>query len=163
MTDFDIDWLARFPHDARLLAIWLEVEEAIALTRAEAERALQEQANRDRLPCVMVARERNQPIGCVILRNGELPIRASLGPWLSTLFVVPSRRRRGIGAALVRRAEATARALGHERLYLYTSGREDLYLGLGWRVAERANYRQKQISVMARDLAARDDIAPAAD
>ncbi|MDI1284896.1 MAG: GNAT family N-acetyltransferase [Reyranella sp.] len=73
-------------------------------------------------------------------------------PWLASVFVLPTHRKKGIASALVRAVEETARRLGYSRLYLFTSTAPDLYAGLGWRPLERRDYRGEHIQVMDRTL-----------
>jgi N-acetylglutamate synthase-like GNAT family acetyltransferase len=50
---------------------------------------------------------------------------------------------------LVQRVMQEARGLGVPRLYLFTLDREKFYAGLGWRLCERAIYRDREIAIMA--------------
>jgi GNAT superfamily N-acetyltransferase len=92
-------------------------------------------ANQDAIPMIFVALAEESPVGSVSLMVHDLSDRRDLWdlwPWLSGLYVVPAWRGRGIGSALVARAEAQARSMGVVRLYLYTARARGLYEQLGW-------------------------------
>ncbi len=75
------------------------------------------------VPSVLVAVADGQLLGSVSLVATDLPPRPQLTPWLAQLFVEPSCRRHGVGAALVYAALERAGQCGYSRVYLYTSGR----------------------------------------
>ena len=54
---------------------------------------------------------------------------------------------------MVRRIADEARALGVERLHLYTPDKERFYVRLGWHTLEHNQYRGHLVAVMALDLA----------
>jgi N-acetylglutamate synthase-like GNAT family acetyltransferase len=72
-----------------------------------------------------------------------------LSPWLAGVFVRPERRRRGIGAALVRRIMDEATLLQVSKLYLYTVDSTAFYTNLGWSWLEHTAYRGKEVSIMS--------------
>jgi predicted N-acetyltransferase YhbS len=78
--------------------------------------------------------------------------RPELSPWLADVFVDPARRRRGVASALVVALVEKARALGVERLHLYTPDQEELYARFGFVVRERIEYRGERVALMALDL-----------
>jgi N-acetylglutamate synthase-like GNAT family acetyltransferase len=75
---------------------------------------------------------------------------------MASVYVTPERRRQGIGSALVVRIAEEARAMGIERLYLYTPDKEAFYKRLGWHTLEQTQYRGYLVSVMALSLAPSD-------
>jgi predicted N-acetyltransferase YhbS len=114
------------------------------LTEAAASRAV---------PSVLVAVSRGELLGSVSLLACDLPARPELTPWLAQLFVEPTRRSVGLGAAFVRAALQRAGHCGHRRVDLYTSGTlPDYYGRLGWRVVERLDYLERPRTVMVYDL-----------
>jgi predicted N-acetyltransferase YhbS len=113
-----------------------------------------------RLPAVLVAYDNTGALGSVSLVPCDLSIRPALTPWLAQLFVTPTGRGRGIGAALVRAALKRARDLGFSRLHLYTSG--DLpryYERLGWSADEQVEYLGKLRTVMHYNVGYPDSAA----
>ncbi len=85
-----------------------------------------------------------------LLATDDLPGFEHVGPWLASLFVVPAARGRGVGAALVDHAVAAARAMGIERLHLFTDGQERYHLAHGWRPLARAEAGGHPVTVMVR-------------
>jgi predicted N-acetyltransferase YhbS len=107
------------------------------------------------VPSILVALDGDRLLGSATLLAADLPPRASLTPWLAQLFVDPARRRDGIGAALVRAILDRARACGHARVYLFTSGTlPEYYRRLGWREIERLDYLGRERTVMDHEVAA---------
>lgn len=76
-----------------------------------------------------------QPAGSVFLVESDLDTHTHLKPWLAGLLVLPEFRRHGLGEQLIAALVAEARALGHDRLYLYTAI-SDFYRKRGWQTVE---------------------------
>ena len=95
----------------------------------------------DCLPLTLVASLEHHPVGTVTLLEHDVgtELWPHLSPWLAALYVVPPFRRRGVGTALVKAAEARATTLGAGVLYLLTSDREAFYARLGWQIADRVD------------------------
>ena len=80
----------------------------------------------------------------------DLPGYESVSPWLVSLFVAPSHRRRRVGEALVDRLLAEAHELGVDTVWLFTAGQEAYYLDRGWRTIERFDVHGEAAALMAR-------------
>jgi len=105
------------------------------------------------VPSVLVAVLKGELLGSANLVASDLPPRPELTPWLAQLFVAPTRRRAGVGAALACAILERARQCGHPRVYLYTSGTlPQYYSRLGWRVVERLASLERERTVMVYDL-----------
>lgn len=103
-------------------------------------------------PVVFVAEVEGRPLGTAALDTEDLPARRDLSPWLASVLVAPEARRRGVATALIRHVEQHAAALGHARLWLFTSISEAFYAARGWaRVGEEEN-RGQPVTLMVRDL-----------
>jgi len=114
---------------------------------------LSEAAASSTVPSVLVAAADGELLGSANLVASDLPLRPEMTPWLAQLFVKPSRRRDGVGAALVRAVLQRARQCGYGRVYLYTSGTlPQYYSRLGWRFVERLEYLQRERTVMDYDV-----------
>ena len=104
------------------------------------------------VPSVLVALAEGELLGSANLVTSDLPSRPELTPWLAQLFVEPTRRRVGVGAALVHAVIERAKQCGHPRVYLYTSGTLPHYYGrLGWQIVERLHYLGRERTVMAHE------------
>ena len=120
---------------------------------AKTERDLRAPAGADGLPLTLVALDGDDtPLGTVSLLRQDIEADNPLTPWLASLYVVSAYRRRGLGTRLFTAAEATARRLGIEVLYLFTQDREALYANLGWRAIERRPFCGQDVVVMTRKL-----------
>lgn len=105
------------------------------------------------VPSVLIAVDGNQLLGSANLVTCDLPARPALTPWLAQLFVEPTQRRCGVGAALVRAVLRRAADSGYDRAYLFTSGTlPDYYARLGWQTVERLPYLGKERTVMDYSL-----------
>ncbi len=105
------------------------------------------------VPSILIAQADGQLLGSANLVAADLPLLPAMTPWLAQLFVEPSRRRRGVGAALVRAVVQRALQLGYGRLYLYTSGTiPQYYSRLGWCFVERVEYLERERTVMEYDV-----------
>jgi len=146
--------LAATPH-VPTVARWLHdtwwAEDGWSLTDTE---AFLRAACGPAAPIAFVAEADGTPLGTATLDVDDLAVRPDLTPWLASVFVAPSRRGRGIGRALVRHVEATARALGYARLWLYTPDAAAFYDRLGWRPVGAERWRNMRVMLMRRELLA---------
>ena len=146
-----IEYLADHPEALATLARWQYAE--WGHTRpgdtTEARRArLQSYSNRDRIPLTVVAFEDGEVLGSASLIAHDMETRMELTPWLASVFVGEPYRRKGIGAALVRRIMAEAGKLDIPVLYLYTVHSEKFYAALGWTLLEHTSYLEHEIAIM---------------
>jgi GNAT superfamily N-acetyltransferase len=102
------------------------------------------------VPTTFVALDGDAPIGSACLVEHDMSTRPDLSPWLAGVYVVPERRGRGVGSALVRHATERAGAFGIPTLFLYTNGAEAVYAKLGWRARERQTYEGRTVTIMER-------------
>ncbi|MGF1536482.1 MAG: GNAT family N-acetyltransferase [Elainellaceae cyanobacterium] len=59
------------------------------------------------------------PVGCLWLGYSTDPVGGDRHPYIFLLYVVPEYRRRGVGTALVTRAESWAKRQGYHKLSLH--------------------------------------------
>lgn len=147
----EIEYLAHRPEALPTIAKWQHAEWGNLRPNDTVEKRMERLrgwANPDRLPLTVVALENNDVLGSASLIEHDMETRMELTPWLAGVFVGEAYRRRGIGAALVRRIVAEAKRLKVPLLYLYTVHSEKFYAALGWRTHERTSYRQHDIVIM---------------
>jgi predicted N-acetyltransferase YhbS len=102
------------------------------------------------------------PISLVAISNEEAALVGSanivattlthkhLTPWLSSVFVPPVQRGRGIASKLALAAISEADRLGFDKIYLFTPKNEALYARLGWETFEYAAINGVPVCLMAR-------------
>ena len=106
----------------------------------------------DRIPIAFVALDKSDDIaGTASLVFDDLE-GDPRNPWLASVFVPPSQRRKGVASVLVGTVERAAQRLGYSRLYLFTTSASALYAGLGWQALEQREYRGEHIQVMDKAL-----------
>jgi GNAT superfamily N-acetyltransferase len=149
-----IRFLADLPEAIPTLAEWFcaEWHAFDGRSRAEIETQLHGCLNRDSLPITFVAAEGAEVIGSVSLDLSDLPPYDHLSPWLASLYVVPPRRREGVGRALVNHLAGYARERGLSPLYLWTPGSTQMYEECGWEAIGSDNYGGRPITIMRRAL-----------
>lgn len=84
------------------------------------------------LPQGLVMLERGEPIGLVAIKPRGMASRPDWAPMLGAAWVQPQRRGLGLGAQLIRAAEALARQHGLPELYTATHLGARLFTRLGW-------------------------------
>ena len=142
------------PDSVPLFARWLNRQwgQARGRTMPESEAILRGFVNNERLPLALIALYGAGPAGIVFLRDHDLDARTDLEPWLSSLFVVPDYRRRGVGAALVRACVARAAEFGIRKLFIYTPDQERFFAKLGWQAIGQAADLGKTVTIMEKPL-----------
>jgi len=154
-TDVTIAYLADYPQHVPIIAEWVfrhwgRMYRMPSLAW-QIER-LSERLNKDRLPLALVALVRDEPVGTASLKIREMTTHPHLEHWLGTVYVVEAWRHRGIGIALVERAETEARRLGTGMLYLHTPDKESFYAKRGWTTVEKPVYYDMPVAVMKKEL-----------
>jgi GNAT superfamily N-acetyltransferase len=150
-----IDYLANHPHFIPTLARWTYQEWHHLRPGDSVERRIERlrtESNGSPIPTVVVAFDGAELFGSAKLVVSDMDTRPELTPWLAGVFVTPRHRRRGIGAALVRRVMDEARHLGIPRLYLYTPSAAPFYAKLHWSMFEQTKYRDKDVAIMSHDF-----------
>ena len=146
----EIRFLAETPDAIPVLAEWFHAEWHHYDGRciAEIEAQLRDCLNRDSLPITFLAISDADVVGTVTLDTSDLPLYDHLSPWLASLYVVPSRRRAGVGRALVEHVVSFARDRQLLPLYLWTPGSTHLYEKCGWKVLCCDVYAGRPITLM---------------
>jgi N-acetylglutamate synthase-like GNAT family acetyltransferase len=103
------------------------------------------------IPFALVAHGDGAFLGTASVIAADLEERPQFTPWVAAVWVEPSARRRGVGAALVERASQDCFALGVHRAYLCARPqRSGFYQRLGWTLVER-DVGQHRLDVFIRD------------
>lgn len=105
------------------------------------------------VPTTLIALEGDELVGTASLDPCDLPSRPALGPWLSSLYVAPPRRGRGLASQLVRGVEAEARSQGYAALHLHTTDQTEFFARRGWRWIEDVTEWNRRVAVMGKGLA----------
>ena len=115
---------------------------------------LQNMAQSNDVPFMVVAYDNDQLIGSAALVLEDMRTRKDLSPWLASVFVKPEFRKSGIATVLVSHIEDEATRLGIEKLFLYTEHARGLYLKLGWSDIEQCEYQGVNVAIMFKQFSA---------
>lgn len=113
---------------------------------------ISERLNTNKFPLAFVALVGSLPVGTASLKIQEMTTHKHLQHWLGTVYVVPEYRGKGIGSALVKRAEMKARELGVKTLYLHTPDKERFYINRSWATIERPTYFDMPVIIMKKEM-----------
>ncbi|MFH0977140.1 MAG: GNAT family N-acetyltransferase [Spirochaetota bacterium] len=136
--------LKEYPDYAPVLAFWAfrewYMERAISFDLLI--KAYKERVNDSNLPISLIAIEDKIPVGMISLKENDIWSRKDLNPWLSSLFVLPEYRRRGIGSLLIEHLIHRAKHLKYHTLFLFTECEngflENYYAKKSWEFLEKA-------------------------
>jgi GNAT superfamily N-acetyltransferase len=154
-TKLRIEQLADHPEVFPILKEWFEEEWESYYGPAgpgDAQSDLAAYANRDGLPVGVVAFYENALCGVAALKAESITTHAHLGPWAAAGLVSPAYRRRGLGTALVRALEDTARSLGYSRMYCGTRTANRILERRGWEFMEQVIYDGEDVSIYEKAL-----------
>ncbi|MEW6376137.1 MAG: GNAT family N-acetyltransferase [Thermodesulfobacteriota bacterium] len=150
-----IEYLASHPQFIPVIASWVfdYWKKMYRLKSLEEQiEKISERLNTKRFPLTFVALQDSLPIGTASLKIQEMTTHKHLYHWLGTVYVVPENRNKGIGSALVKRAEMKAKELGVKTLYLHTPDKERFYLKRGWEPIERPVYFDMPVVIMKKEM-----------
>lgn len=152
--------LADYPEHAagvaeRTYRLWGHlIHEDTGMSAAEFVEVLRSRAVTDRVPLTLIALAGDELVGAVSLKQREDTTDATLSPWIGGLLVDEAWRGKGVGAALLKEAEATAAKLGYPTLYLSCEPKvEHFYAQLGWNLMLRKLSCGDEVALMNKRLA----------
>lgn len=95
------------------------------------------------LPFTSVAVCNSMPVGMASLKENDLWSRKDINPWLSSLYVIPEFRGRGIGERLTVEIQKKASVLNYKKIYLFLGNSEsgllkNFYQKRGWKYFDHA-------------------------
>src|SRR5882724_4227855 len=149
-NEIRIERLANHREHLPMIVQWFEREWPAhygANGQADAEADLRSYGGNSELPIGIIAFCDGEPCGVAALKRDSIPIRSHLTPWAGAGFVLPSFRRRGIGASLLAGVEQVAREFGFGRVYCATSTSASLLERSGWHFIERINHAGEVLSI----------------
>lgn len=91
-------------------------------------------------------------LGSAAIIHNDMETRPQWAPWLASLFVEPTFRSCGVGAALIEHVVSQYHKHGIQQLYLFTPDQEIFYKRLGWTTLEVSNYRDHNVTIMTRKM-----------
>jgi GNAT superfamily N-acetyltransferase len=142
--------LADMPAAIQTLARWFHGEwhsfDGRCIETIQAQ--LSDTLNREYVPITFVACEGTDVLGAASLDRSDLPGFDHLSPWLSSLYVEPGARSRGIGSALVRHVQRFACSHAFNEIYLWSPGVIRLYERCGWIAIDTTLYSAQRITIM---------------
>lgn len=100
------------------------------------------------IPSMYICVEDDKVLGTAALVESDMDSHPELSPWLASVYVHADYRNRGIGARLVNKVVAVAKALGYSPLYLFTPDQTRFYQGLGWQFIALESYRGGEATLM---------------
>jgi N-acetylglutamate synthase-like GNAT family acetyltransferase len=148
---FKIESLEHHPHHIPALAAWHHnqfgyLNPSVAIEQRIEKLAVSAQTGK--LPFTLVALEDNCLIGAASLLPKTI-IHPHLSPWLSSVYVAPEFRCKGIGSMLTQQVVAEAAKMGIDKMYLFTPNAEALYARLGWNVVDHAEHQGHRLTIMS--------------
>lgn len=123
---------------------------------SQAVKALKVLPDKDGLPISFLAMRQNSPVGVARLVKYDMDTRSDLTPWLANVFVPAPLRRQGIGTQLCAKVIDEAKALGFQKIFLFTPDRQFFYAKQGWTVLDRTIYRNQEVTIMQRAIGESD-------
>ena len=153
-----IEYLADYPEHVPTIAAWQHAQFGYltpATTLRDRTDRLHQSLQKDALPIAFIVLSDG---GAIVGSAGILPITIThkhLTPWLSSVYVPPEHRGKGIASALSIHAIVEAARLGFDRLFLFTPHNESMYARLGWKTFDRVEHNRVPLAVMERQVSSR--------
>ena len=150
-----IKYLCEYPgHLAKASQLWCDTIGHTwrpDITFAEIETRFSGYLNRDALPLMYIALDGEEVVGMCSLKTDD-SLDSGYFPWLSSLAVEESYRKRGIGKLLMKVICDKARSMGFQKVYLFTLELELVtwYEGNGWTKIEECPFREYVAHVMEK-------------
>ena len=107
----------------------------------------------DNMPFYMVCFENNNPIGTAGMYEkwgGEETY--DLTPWFGALYVIPEKRRNGVGQQLLKAIEKECQKLKINRIYLHTPNQAKLYEKWGWKTIREIELKDRIEKIMEYEI-----------
>lgn len=113
-------------------------------------------ANKDKVPFTLVAVDETEamrrPIGTATIKFNGMGDFEPEACWLSSVYVIPTERGKGIATSLILSTLQICRELGVGNVSLFTRTDGRLYTKLGWSQIAKMNYQATSVKLMKNDL-----------
>lgn len=155
----EIAYLADYPQFSdevarRNYGEWGRLCAAAGISLDELEKEMRGRCTRQSIPFALVAVCDGALVGSVSVKLDEPTSVPGLSPWLAGLLVSGDLRGRGIGSALLLRAEAVVGTLGIATIYLSCEQSvEPFYVSKGWQLQRNVVSFGDLVSVMQKAIA----------
>lgn len=100
------------------------------------------------IPSMYICVDGDKVLGTAALVESDMDSHPELSPWLASVYVHADYRKQGIGAQLVNKVVAVAKALGYSPIYLFTPDQAHFYESLGWQFIAQESYRGGEATLM---------------
>ena len=104
------------------------------------------------MPMTLVCYLDGELAGTAGIDIADMKTHPELTPWMVSVFVAPTHRKKGIGTALCKRIAEEFKRRSIVTAYLFTPDQERLYARLGWKIFLSEEYRGEQVVIMRLDL-----------
>ena len=105
--------------------------------------------NKEKLPICLVALRGKVFLGSVALRQKSAS-HQHLSPWVTSLFVTPQERRKGIGTKLIEAVENLSVDLGFSKIYSRSATAVEFFRKMNWVLFDRID--ESNLAILAKDL-----------
>ena len=100
-------------------------------------------------PVCLIALLDKELVGSIELIKDDLPNYNEYNPWIASLYVKPTYRKKNIGKQLVQKLIKKAQTQNIKNLYLWTKNQHiQFYEKLGWKSIEQLYYCDNLINIM---------------
>lgn len=111
--------------------------------------------NRDKIPFILLAIEKETIIGVAQLKFREMDIYPDKQHWIGGIFVPEKYRGNNVAKHLINKVIEIAQALDVSKLYLQTERLDGgLYPRLGWKPVEQVEYKGSDVLLMVNHIGA---------
>lgn len=100
------------------------------------------------IPKMFICEQANQVMGSSSLIAADMDSRTDLSPWLANVYVNAAHRNKGLGKLLVNTVVDHARAIGLQKIYLFTADKADFYRAQGWSRISQEDYKGEMVTIM---------------
>lgn len=138
MTPIDIYPLSEKPEFAEICAVWSHGEWGAHMKNSSLQDTINcyknKAKNSDKIPLTWIGLINDKIAGMISLNEHDHEDHKDLSPWLASMFVHPTFRKKGYASALIQHLHKKAKKLGYDHLYLFTPDAMKLYEKNGWKV-----------------------------